>query len=427
MKTKMYLGAALLAVLTGCFPSDPKDSKSNPETRQASKGSAKADAPPGGVFDPPAPMGAAEDARTIAAQAGNEKLLGALGMVRERVKAIRDSLEQRRAVETDIVKVVEGLRTATMKAREDCDTVLRAARDLRSELKLARRSYEAMAERYRDQARSFRDPRFRDAESGQAEEFERLASDVPRRIRLTDRFIEQVTESQDFLAETDRFLGDTKVALTILSVGPEPYKPSAEAKYVRSQITIFLETMEEYQRKFFEFPKGDSPKVPEGPAPKSDEGKQSSPPPTPKDASVPKPDAPASPNKSSHMEREVQRRDEAAEVEKARALAAKPPEVKAANEPGIPPIPERLQTEILSNGASNSEPPPVAKVQKASLPIPRIYETPSAMPATPRPRPSAPRPPQYVSVTQTEMRQERCPQCGGMRWVPVTVTYLVQR
>ena len=102
-----------------------------------------------------------------------------------------------------------------------------------------------------------------------ADEFDRLASDVPRRVSLTTTFIENLVETQEFLSETDRCLGDTKVALAILSSGIEPPVVSKESKVFRERLEQFLGVVDEYQSKLLspEKPKASGP--PPGDSPSS--------------------------------------------------------------------------------------------------------------------------------------------------------------
>ena len=199
------------------------------------------------MFEKPAPGGAGDDPRVIALQAATERITSSLTAVRGRLKDLRSRLDTKPQTEQDLAKAAAELKPLTVQAREDCDAILRAATDLKTELRTAAKGYSVTADLYRERAETIKDPSLKAVQLRMADEFDRLALDVPRRKRVAEEFIARLATMQDFLAEADRCLADTKTALAILSAGPEPVKASEEGKAFRRHLEQFLAVLEEYQ------------------------------------------------------------------------------------------------------------------------------------------------------------------------------------
>lgn len=206
------------------------------------------------VFAPPAPQNASTDSRVLQGGSASEALGTQLSTIRTRLADLKTAYDSRGQTEGDLLQATDKLKSLAVLARADCDLILRVARDQKAELPHHKRSYEATAEYYREKGRKYKTKEFQSLNLELAEKFEKLAEDIPRRRRLTDAFVEQLLELQEFLSETERCLADTKVALSILSIGSKEIKLSGETKQFRQHLETFLSAVDEYQRRFFEMP-----------------------------------------------------------------------------------------------------------------------------------------------------------------------------
>jgi hypothetical protein len=227
------------------------------------------------VFAPPAPQNASTDSRVLQGGSASEALGTQLSTIRSRLADLKSAYDARGETEGDLLQATDKLKSLAVLARADCDLILRVARDQKAELPHHKRSYEATAEYYREKGRKYKTKEFQSLNMEFAEKFEKLAEDIPRRRRLTDAFIEQLLELQEFLAETERCLADTKVALSILSIGSKEIKLSGETRQFRQHLETFLSAVDEYQRRFFEMPtppaeQSQKPPAPEKASPKKD-------------------------------------------------------------------------------------------------------------------------------------------------------------
>ncbi len=237
------LALVTLSVTTGCntktTPTEPAKSDAAP-----SPGVTAAD-----VFKRPAPTEAAHDPRVITLKATTERMTASLTVVRDRLTTMRAALDTKAETESDLNKVASELKTLTVQARDDCDAIMRSTKDLKAELAIAKKGYAHTADLYRDRAETLTDPALKNVQLRMADEFDRLALATPQRIELTDAFLVRLAEVQDFLAQADRCLGDTKTALDILSAGPTPVRVSAEGRAFRRHLETFLAVLDDYQRK----------------------------------------------------------------------------------------------------------------------------------------------------------------------------------
>jgi hypothetical protein len=247
----------LLAAVAGCAGNPGGTNATNKEGEKAPPSAAD-------VFQKPTPTEAAHDPRVMTLKATTDRITAALTTVRDRLKDMKTALETKSESETDLLKVAGDLKTLTGQAREDCDAIIRTAKDLREALLDAPRGYAVAAELYRGRAARLTDPTFRDVNLRMADEFDRLAAVTPQRVELTDRFIVQLADVQEFLAQADRCLGDTKTALEILTAGPSPVTVTAGSKAFRRHLEQFLALIEEYQQKLLAPP----PVQPQQPKPK---------------------------------------------------------------------------------------------------------------------------------------------------------------
>lgn len=253
--TAAFLVALSLAA-TGCVETGAQAEQAAEAKAKAmaAEGKSASDAPatpPAEVFRRPAPHASSDDARVNNAKSTSDSINESLGVIRRRINELRKTYEAKVAAEKDLQKVADQLKLLVTAARGDCDAILRAAEDVRTELRYARGSYQTTADLYRERGQNYRDVNLQGVNFRMADEMDRLANDVPRRVRLTDSFIDQLYETRRFLADTERCLTDTKNALAILSAGPEPVQLSAEARFFRMQLEAFLQVVEEYQQKLF--------------------------------------------------------------------------------------------------------------------------------------------------------------------------------
>ncbi len=218
------------------------------------------------VFAPPSPQNASTDSRVLQGGSASEVLGTQLNTIRTRLADLKTAYDTRGETEGDLLQATDRLKSLAALARADCDLILRVARDQKTELPHHKRSYEATAEYYREKGRKYKTKEFQSLNLEFAEKFEKLAEDIPRRRRLTDAFIEQLMDLQEFLAETERCLADTKVALSILSIGSKEIKLSGETKHFRQHLETFLSAVDEYQRRFFEMPVPSVEQKPNAPA-----------------------------------------------------------------------------------------------------------------------------------------------------------------
>lgn len=245
------LALLLVGPLSGCLPENTTAEPTKKEPLRQAVNEA---------LRPPAPTAAPHDARVVTLTATSNQISQLLGTIHKRLTSLKNALDEKQDSEKDLVKVVDLLRPLTIRAREDCDAILRVAKDLKTELAFARRSYEVTAELYRERAETYSDPSLKAVMIKMADELTRVAEDVPRRVLLTEAFIAQLLEMQTFLASADRCLGDTRAALAILSAGPDRVSISADGRLFREQLEVFLGVVEAYQQKMLR-------PVPKQPAP----------------------------------------------------------------------------------------------------------------------------------------------------------------
>ena len=276
MKTFLLTLAATIAA-AGCLdPAGPK-----PDGKAANPPPAVAVPTAAAAFQKPLPATVADDPRVVQAKAATDTVTRSLATIQERLTAHRKSYDDKlAAAEKDLRSLVRRLLPLAQAAREDCDTIQRAVLDLRVETRHAAAGYQAAADLYRDRAKSYSDPDLRAITAAMADEFERLAADVPRRRAILNAFNWQLSETALFLADTERCLRETDAALGILGAGPEPVTVSAQSKAFRRQLERFFALLEEYQRKLLGPPQ--SPEAPgEPPVPEPKSGDRAPPKPSP--------------------------------------------------------------------------------------------------------------------------------------------------
>ncbi|MBI1213771.1 MAG: hypothetical protein GC190_20110 [Alphaproteobacteria bacterium] len=184
----------------------------------------------------------------------NEAIGKSLETIRKRLQDLRVAFETKADTEKDLRAVAEMLKPLIHAARDDCDMVIRAAKDVRAQLPFTLAGYQTAAASYRQRADGFSDPNLKAVSLWFAGEFDRQAADVPRRTKLTETFIVRLEEVQTFLAETDRCLGDTAMALSIFAAGNGAPETSFAGKVFRKRLEQFIAVVFEYQETLLDKP-----------------------------------------------------------------------------------------------------------------------------------------------------------------------------
>jgi hypothetical protein len=243
----VVLASTLAAAATGCDElkarADSNKSAAKGEQNAANKSPEQVTPE---ALRPPAPTGAADDPRTLAAQGSTDAVLRSIRTIRTRLGALREDYKAKAASAKDLKVTAEGMGPLLAAARSDCDLFLRLARDIQHEFRYAASGYTSAARLYRERGRAYRDPELVAVNESLAANFDALARDVPRRARLTDELIERLIETQDFLAETDRCLRDSAAAFAALAAGPEPVTASPASRAFKAQFETFLAVVEDY-------------------------------------------------------------------------------------------------------------------------------------------------------------------------------------
>lgn len=244
------LAGTLAAASSGCGAQTAKAGGS-PATKPTEKTEPAAPAKPAApvtpeALRPPAPTGAADDPRMLAAKDSTDVVMRSIRTIRERLAALRENYLAKVASAKDLKTMAEGMGPLVAAARADCDLFLRVAGDVQHEFRYAATGYAAAARFYRERGRAYRDPELAAVNESLAANFDALARDVPRRARLTDDLIEQLTVTKEFLADTDRCLRDSAAAFAALAAGPEPVTASPAGRAFKTQFEAFLAVVEDY-------------------------------------------------------------------------------------------------------------------------------------------------------------------------------------
>jgi hypothetical protein len=201
------------------------------------------------VFVRPTPINAGDDPRVIAAKESTKSIERTLATVREHLKTINESYDSRKKTTNDLKAVSVEMMPLVKVARVDAVTMMHAAQDLMITLPLTRDGLEQTARLYRQKAMVYKDKDLQKITDSLADEFDRLANDVPRRMQLTSDFILQMNELNTFLAEADRCLHDTAAAMEILNAGNEAPRASIEGIAFRLRVKQYMAVLDEYQKK----------------------------------------------------------------------------------------------------------------------------------------------------------------------------------
>ncbi|MBX9582841.1 MAG: hypothetical protein K2X87_21245 [Gemmataceae bacterium] len=257
-------------------PKEPKEPEPPAEAR-----------PPGAAQaagDLPNPLTADDDPRVVTARRNAEAVGSTLEAVAEKVRAIEVAIAagdpaaraDQAAAEKQLKEAARGLQALVKDAERDADEVVRRVKALRYNLTDAAAGYRAMAAMYRGRAarRAEEFPELAALTTRQAEELERLAADVPERIKQVDEFLVALDKNRNALAELGQLLAETDGYLRVVTAGPgSPLGPTPEGRAAVKRLRQFLGVMEVYGRLL-------SPTPPK-PAPKP--GPEPSPPPKPGD------------------------------------------------------------------------------------------------------------------------------------------------
>jgi hypothetical protein len=260
------LGAACALKLTGCG--------------RAAPGSVTV---PADVFRSPAPGDAEDHPGVAGAGSAGDAISASLAVIHERLRELQSAYRDKGRIEGDLGEVAGQLRPLIAAARADCDAIRRAAGDLLEQLPLAEDGYASAGASYRRRAEGYRDPGQKAMTLGFAAQFDALAADTPRRMALTERFLEELDDTQAFLAETERCLRDAEAALAIFSGGARMPAVSTDARSLGHRLGQFIEAVLDYEKKLLETPRA-----------QSGEGGRGGPEPDPRPAALPAP-GPAAP------------------------------------------------------------------------------------------------------------------------------------
>lgn len=249
LTTILFAGTLLGGCLLGCNPekqskrqyhytsSEPEPAKPSPTLIEK-------------VQERPAPAEASHQAQLIANLNQTGAAAESVESIRGRVQRLRNFLSEKEASEQKIIDKALRFRRDIQRAREECDAIVRIGNDLRTELRFSRSSFEHSADLYRNRARQTKDETLRSVVEKIADEFLAQADDVPRRIHLTDFFLDQLRDTQTFLSEAERVVQDVRVAIDILSAGRDPISVSPDAR-VNQKLNHFLDLVDDYCRQFF--------------------------------------------------------------------------------------------------------------------------------------------------------------------------------
>lgn len=240
----VLLAAAALAV--GC----DKLAGDQPDEKAVKPAAPAADA----VNKKPNPSTVADDPRVIQAKRATDAVTRALLTIHQRLVGLRERYDDKVVTEKDLKKVVPLMVPLVQAAREDCDTIRRAVDDLRTELQFAQPAYLGTAGLYRERAALHSDPDLRAVTLGMADEFDRLAADVPGRRETLLEFDSRLADTRRFLADTERCLHETSAALAILTAGPDGVTAAEQSRGFRKQLEDFITVVEVYQRKLLARP-----------------------------------------------------------------------------------------------------------------------------------------------------------------------------
>jgi len=266
MKCSIYcMGLSVVAMLLlaapGCVPTEggqAAESTADAQDAAASEGVSSPTADE--AFRPPAGTAAGDDPRVAAAASAGDAIAESLAVIHRRLTDLKEAYETKADTEQDLRAAAERMKPLLAAARSDCDAVMRAAKDVRAQLRYAEAGFANAAVSYRQRAEGYADPELKKVTLELADQFDRHAADVPRRIELTDSFIAELVEVQLFLAETDRCLRDTATALAIFSAGnDEEPKASFGGRVFRRRLEQFIAIVFEYQEKLARRPPPGAP------------------------------------------------------------------------------------------------------------------------------------------------------------------------
>lgn len=274
------------------------------------------------TFQPPSPEGAGNDPRVAGSGAAGDAISASLAVIHERLRDLDSAYRDKGRIEGDLKDVAERMRPLIAAARSDCDEIHRAATDLRSQLPIAQAGYASAAVSYRQRAEGYREPDLKTITLGVARRFDWLAADTPRRIALTERFLQELDDTRAFLAETERCLRDTETALAIFSGGAKLPPVSADGRAFSRRLGQFIAVVLEYEEKLLKTPPttpqaGGAAEDPNQPASATPEAEASPPPDAAsEEAREPEPASEAEPPPGGDVQKGFDSREQARALER---------------------------------------------------------------------------------------------------------------
>jgi hypothetical protein len=239
------LAALLSCIGAGCDTKAPEVSTVKPEQ----------------VFAPPGPGHAGQTPQGIESRSKGDAVSDALAVIHDQLQDMKAAYRDKAKIEGDLKQVAEQMRPLIEASRSHCDAMRRAAEDLRVQLPLARDGYASSALSYRQRAATYQDPHFREITLKLADEFDRMATETPKRLEALEGFLKELRDADVFLSETDRCVKDTAVALEIFSAHAKAPEVPVDAKAFSYRLGQFINTALEYEDKLLQKP----PKPPEAP------------------------------------------------------------------------------------------------------------------------------------------------------------------
>lgn len=218
-------------------PSDKKDSSSSPDLIKD-------------VYVKPVLSEAPEHSSVITAKAYDEKIASSLAVIQKRLNKATLTLGEKSAIKGDVRKTIDLLLPLADDARNDIDTVIRVAEDIKFELQFAQKQHQATAEFFRARSNATTTDELRSINMQTAEWFDTLAADVPRRQKLTDEFLAELAVMRREVTETTRMLQDLRTAIIATEAGPDPLKLSLEGQTFQRQIEKFMDVLTKFHKAF---------------------------------------------------------------------------------------------------------------------------------------------------------------------------------
>ena len=219
------------------------------------------------VFAPPGPGHAGDTPPVIESRSKGDAVSDALAVIHDQLQDMKAAYRDKAKIEGDLKQVAEQMRPLIEASRAHCDAMRRAAEDLRVQLPLARDSYASSALSYRQRAATYQDPHFREITMKLADEFDRMATETPKKLEALEGFLKELRDADVFLSETDRCVKDTAVALEIFSAHAKAPEVPVDARAFSYRLGQFINTALEYEDKLLQKP----PKPPEPPPAKKPE------------------------------------------------------------------------------------------------------------------------------------------------------------